>query len=156
MITWNETADLLKLCAVYDQRTVGEEDIKGWLLAAKLAGWTMPLAERIIVEHYATDSDRPRIDPARISDRIRDVRRRAACSFEAPRIPEGLDNDTRAYRDYYRAQLAGHIDGLLARWAAGEELPPGVTYERRELQTPASAEQRRAIEEFAKRRALPQ
>jgi hypothetical protein len=128
MITRDDVIDLLKLAAVFDQRTVGEEDIKGWLLAGRIGRWTGPLATRVLVEHYASDSDRPRIDPARITDAIRKVRSRAAESFVAPRIPEGLDGQGRAYLEWYREQLHGHVDDLLARWADGAELPVGAKY----------------------------
>lgn len=154
MITWNQMADLLKLCAVYDQRTVAEEEIKGWLLTAQVSRWTVPLATRVIVEHYSRDSDRPRIDPARISDAIRKVRARAAESFIAPRIPDGLEG--MAYVHWYREQLNGHVDDLLARWADGAELPVGAKYPA--LGSPMSGgtpEQRAALEAFTARTRIP-
>jgi hypothetical protein len=156
MITWNEMADLLKLCAVYDQRTVAEEEIKGWLLTAKVSRWTVPLATRVIVEHYSRDTDRPRIDPARISDAIRKVRSRAAESFVAPRIPEGLDGHGAAYVRWYREQLNGHVDDLLARWADGDELPVGAKYPA--LGSPMAGgtpAQRAALEAFTARTQIP-
>lgn len=155
MITRDDVIDLLKLAAVFDQRTVGEEDIKGWLLAGRMGRWTGPLATRVLVEHYSQDADQPRIDPARITDAIRKVRHRAAESFVAPRIPEGLDAG-REYLDWYRGQLHGHVDDLLARWANGQELPVGAKY-------PAlgsglaggTPEQRAALEAFTASTRIP-
>lgn len=154
MITRDDVIDLLKLAAVYDQRTVGEEDIKGWLLAGNVGRWTGPLATRVLVEHYSRDADRPRIDPRRITDAIAKVRGRAAESFIAPRIPDGLS--PREYRDYYREHLRAHIDDLLTRWADGQELPAGAHYPA--LGSPMSGgtpEQRAALEAFTARTRIP-
>lgn len=124
MITWNEVADLLKLCAVYDQRTVGSEDIQGWLLVGQHAGWTKRTAQRVIVEHYAIGASKPRITPAQVSDSLRVLRRKAADSFEDPVIPEGFSGGAQYVR-WYRQQMRAHVDALLDRWADGEQLPTG-------------------------------
>jgi hypothetical protein len=156
MITRDDVIDLLKLAAVFDQRTVGEEDIKGWLLAGRIGRWTGPLATRVLVEHYASDADRPRIDPRRITDAIAKVRHRAAESFVAPRIPDGMIGAA-AYRDYYRAQFCAHQDALLARWADGGELPAGAHYPA--LGSPMSGgtpEQRAALEAFTASTRIPE
>lgn len=124
MITRDDVIDLLKLCAVYDQRTVGEEDVKGWLLVAHHFRWSLPAATRVVVEHYAQGAGRPRITPAEITDGLRDVRRRAATSFEAPVIPAQITNAE--YPRWYREQLSGHVDRVLARWVAGDPIPVGT------------------------------
>lgn len=119
-MTWNETVDLLSLAAVFDQRTVGEEDIKGWLLVAELDRWTFAAARRVLVEHYRAGADRPRLTPAAVTDAIRAARRQAGDSFRAPDIPDDLPGSE--YPCWYRARLAEHIDAQLVRWAAGEDL----------------------------------
>lgn len=125
MITHNQAVRLLAFAAAYDQRTVGEYDIEAWEMASGPGRWSYETAQRVIVEHYAADSDRPRITPAMVTDRLRTLRGRAAESFEMPRIPEGLpDGD---YPKWLRGQLAAHCERILQRWAtAGEEPPRGL------------------------------
>lgn len=120
MINRDDVIDLLKLAAVYDARTVGEEDVQGWLLLAQRARWTRHLAQRVIVEHYAEHADRRRIAPADITDAIRDARRQAVATFEAPRIP---DPPPANYPAWYRAQRDAHIDAVMTRWADGHPIP---------------------------------
>lgn len=121
MITWDEVVDLLAIAAVYDCRIADEVDVKAWLAVGQLRGWTAPAAQRVIVEHYSVGADRPRIAPATISDRIAAVRRAAAESFEAPRLPE---SDPDHYPTWLRAQLAAHVDEVLDRWAGHGQDPP--------------------------------
>lgn len=123
-ITWNETADLLKLAAVYDQRTVGTEDIQGWMLVGQHQRWTKPAVQRVIVEHYASGSGRPRITPADVTDRLRALRRHGAASFEDPVIPPGMSGGE--YVRWYRDQMRAHVDRQIARWAAGEPISPAL------------------------------
>jgi hypothetical protein len=121
MITWDEMCDLLSLAAVYDQRTGGDEDVKGWLLVARSQGWTVATAQRALVEHYSQGADRPRVTPAAITDVIRDARRKAAETFIEPDPPETLAPER--YPAWKRARLAEHIDRVLAAWADGAPLP---------------------------------
>lgn len=116
-----EIVDLLTLAAVYDQRTGGEADVRGWHAVAQIENWTAPIAQRVLIEHYSRVADRPRITPAAISDGIRDVRRKAAASFAAPDVPENVTG--REYPLWYRTQLHDHIDRVLDAWAAGEPIP---------------------------------
>lgn len=150
MLTHNEAVRLLAFAAAYDQRTVGEFDIQAWQMASGPGRWTYEAAQRVIVEHYSAGADRPRITPAMVTDALRNVRGRAAESFEAPRIPEGLPNAE--YPAWLRAQLAVHCDALLERWAAtGEDParalppPPVVVSNLDELVTRAPIQHRRAI-----------
>lgn len=121
MITHDDVVDLLKLCAVYDQRTVGPEDLNGWLLVARHARWTKRAAQRVIVEHYASGAGKPRITPAQVSDSLRILRRQAAGSFEDPIVPEGFSGGE--YVRWYRDQMRAHVDELLERWADGQPMP---------------------------------
>lgn len=150
MITRNDVVRLLALAAAYDQRTVGQEDVQAWLFVAQRERWTYLAAQAVIVEHYSRSTDRPRLTPAAVSDRLRVMRGRAAESFEAPRIPDGLAN--RDYPAWLRGQLAAHCDAILERWATtGEEPPRGIqpAHERitttGELSASAPAEHRKAI-----------
>lgn len=113
-ISRNDVVRLLALAAGGDQRTVAAEDVALWHTIATHQRWTFPVAQRVVIEHYSAGGDRRRIDPATITDRIRELRGRAAESFEAPRIPDGLPN--RDYPAWLRARLAEHVDRALDRW----------------------------------------
>lgn len=118
----NEIIDLITLAAVYDQRTGGETDIRGWLAVAQTEHWTPAAAQRVIIEHYSRQADRPRITPAAITDGIRDARRKAAASFIAPDVPDHIAG--REYPHWYRDQLAAHIDRAINNWTShGEPIP---------------------------------
>lgn len=121
MITRNDTVRLLALAAAYDQRTVGDEDVLAWQMAAEVGRWTFSAARRVVVEYYARDADRPRLTPALVSDHLRKLRGAAAESFELPRIPDGLPDAE--YPAWLRRQLAAHCDAQLDRWAATGEEP---------------------------------
>lgn len=148
MITWNEMAKLLKLCTVFDQRTVGAEDIKAWLVVAQLEGWDKQTVERVIIEHYSCGAERPRITPAQISDSLRRLRRQAATTFEDPVIPDGYTGAQ--YVRWYREQLREHIDQTLVRWAAGEDIPLALPQP-----PPPSQRVEDAIKAFAERTRIP-
>ena len=126
-MTWDEIADLLSLAAVFDQRTAGEEDVKGWHLVARLERWPAPAAQRVLVEHYARGADRPRITPAAISDGIRSARSRAAASFVVPDCPDDLAG--RDYPAWLRAQRDAHVQRVLDSWAEGGLIPDSASVE---------------------------
>jgi hypothetical protein len=121
MITRGQVIDLLKLSAVYDQRTVADVDVQGWLLVGQRSRWTSETARRAIVDYYSAGAEQSRITPARISDDIRAARRRAAATFQGPVMPGEMTGAH--YVRWYRAQLDGHVDALMARWADGHEIP---------------------------------
>jgi hypothetical protein len=120
-MNYDEIVDLLTLAAVYDQRTGGEADVRGWHAVAQLERWTAAAAQRVVIEHYSRGAERPRITPAAISDGIRVARRKAAASFVAPAVPDDVAG--RDYPVWYRAQLAAHVDRMLDMWAQGEPIP---------------------------------
>jgi hypothetical protein len=124
----NEIVDLLTLAAVYDQRTGGEADVRGWHAVAALERWTALAAQRVVVEHYSHGADRPRITPAAISDAIRAARHKAASSFVVPNTPDHITG--RDYPVWYRSQLTAHVDKVMDAWANGEtisEVPRELT-----------------------------
>ncbi len=91
MIEWDDMVDLVAFAASFDQRKVSEIDVKAWLMVAQQQRWDVPAAVvRVIAEHYGSQADRPRINPAAITDRLREIRRKAADTFEAPVLPEAL------------------------------------------------------------------
>lgn len=150
MLTRNDTVRLLALAAAYDQRTVGDEDVLAWQMAAEVGRWTFPAARRVVVEYYARDADRSRLTPALVSDHLRKLRGAAAESFELPRIPPGLHDAD--YPAWLRRQLADHCDTQLERWATtGEEpsralpAPPVGVGDLTELVTRAPIQHRKTI-----------
>lgn len=149
-MTYDDVAELLAFCAVYDQRRGDDLDVKAWLMVATDHRWTRDTAFRVAREHYGAGAGRPRLDPATITDRLRSVRGQAAESFEAPRIPEDLPNHE--YPAWLRRRLAAHCDAVLERWAAtGEDPPralpaaPAVVADLDQLITRAPIQHRRAI-----------
>lgn len=117
----DQIIDLLSLAAVYDQRTVGEADIRGWHHVAVAQGWTAAAANRVVIEHYSRGADRPRITPAAVTDGIREARRAAAATFAAPDPPDDLP--AREYPAWLRARRDEHIQRVMAAWATGEPMP---------------------------------
>jgi hypothetical protein len=122
MISRNDVIRLLAMAAGGDQRTVGDDDADFWHAVAIQERWTFPAARRAVIEHYSRGADRPRITPAAVTDRIRDLRRRAAESFELPRIPD--NQPPHEYPAWLRGQQARHIDALLHNWATTGQEPP--------------------------------
>lgn len=130
MIQRNEIVDLLALCAVFDQRTAGPEDVSGWGAVAIAHGWDAAAARRVVIDYYGSGGDKPRLNPAKITDRLAEIRKAAAETFELPDVPPELPIG-QTWPEYLRARRDEHVAGLLARWAdSGEEpraLPTGPT-----------------------------
>lgn len=127
MIDWDDMVDLVALAGTYDQRKISELDVKAWFMSAQVEHWDgVPVVSRVIVEHYSRGADRPRISPAVISDRLRELRRKAADSFEDPKLPAELP-DGQTYPQWYRDRMAEHVAQALAGWAAtGQEPRPAA------------------------------
>lgn len=121
-MTFDQMADLLGFCAFHDKRKGDANDVNAWLVVANDFGWTYDVAFRVAREHYGSGADRPRLEAPAITDRIRAVRKRAAETFEYPRIPDDLPDAE--YPAWLRAQLDAHVDALVHRWAATGEAPP--------------------------------
>jgi hypothetical protein len=118
MITRKEVAALLTRCASSssDQRTIGTADVEDWYEIAVMQHWSYPVARRIIVEYIGSGAGKPRITEAHITDRTKALRSAAAASFVLPVIPDGQHPSE--YPAWHRAQLAAHIDQILAQWVA--------------------------------------
>lgn len=121
-MTWDEVAELLAYCAAYDNRQGDDLDIQAWLDVATDNNWDGLAAARVIREHYGRGGERPRINPAAITDRIRAVRKRAAETFEYPRIPEHVSDAE--YPAWLRARRDEHINALVHNWATTGQEPP--------------------------------
>lgn len=120
-ITSNDMIDFLSLMAAFDQRDNSADDVRAWLLVAELERWDRDAVKRIVLDHYRVGAEKPRLTPALVSDRHRELRRAAASTFEDPVIPPDLGGVT--YPVWYRAQRDKHVAELLKRWAATGEEP---------------------------------
>lgn len=126
MVTRNEIIDLLTLATVYDQRNADEADVQGWLAVAEMENWTAPAARRVVIEHYSRGAERPRINPAAITDRLRDAQRKAANSFVDPDALEGESG--REYVERRRRLMREHIAQVMDAWATkGEPIPEAAS-----------------------------
>lgn len=121
MITGPEIVKILQLCAVFDQRTAGAEDVGGWLAVAQGRGWDAAAARRVVIDYYSSGGDKPRITPAIITDTLAAVRKAAAETFELPDVPPRLPVG-QTWPEYLRERRDAHVTDRLARWAdTGEE-----------------------------------
>lgn len=127
-MTFDEMAELLAFCAFHDKRKGDANDVEAWLIVANDHGWTAATASRVAREHYGSGAGRPRLEAPAITDRIREVRRRAADTFELPRLPDDLA--AADYPAWLRRQRDAHVDALVSAWAVSgaeppAQLPPG-------------------------------
>lgn len=115
-----ELRHLVSAIAKTDRRTIGRDDIEFWGAMAHEGRWTLAAAMRALVVFRST---RPGewLEPGHLSQIIRDARRKAAASFVVPDVPEEITG--RQYPEWYRAQLAAHVDRVLEAWSAGEPIP---------------------------------
>lgn len=121
-VTMAQAALLLAFSAAYDQRTIGDADVEAWYGAATDHRWTWNAARRVIREYYGEGADRPRLEAPAITDRIRAIRRKAAETFEDPRIPDDLSNSD--YPAWLRGLRDAHCADFVYRWATTGEEPP--------------------------------
>jgi hypothetical protein len=118
-LTRDEIVGLLQTAAIYDNRTISEAPIEGWLTASHLGRWTAQYARRAIIQHYTESTNW--LMPAHITEIIRDARKRAGDTFVVPDTPDDVHGPD--LPRWHRTQLAAHQDRLLAKWCAGEPLP---------------------------------
>lgn len=114
-----DVIDVLKACAAYDQRTVGDADVIAWTVALPEL-ITKPAAMEAVIEHY-----RESPMPMRVADLIRIVKSARKARLDAagpPDLPSGLDQVrereyARAWRQAIahgmsREEATSHVDGL--------------------------------------------
>lgn len=114
----HDVIDVLTLIAAYDQRTVGEDDVKAWTQTAHIGKWRTAHAARVVVEHYADQTDR--IMPAHITRRLRELRAHFATTYKHQPIPpqvRGVDAEV----EWERRQVSEHIDRCMDAWANDTE-----------------------------------
>jgi len=91
-MTPDDTVDLLTECATYDQRTVGETDVRAWYKAIGHLDRDDALAA--VARHYGRT--RERIMPADIAQLVREIRieRQARQPHESRALPGACEDDT--------------------------------------------------------------
>lgn len=106
-----ETAQLLTLCAAYDNRTLGDADVLAW--AQVLGDLPYTDAQNAVTAHYATETRR--IMPADVRAGVRRIRRDRLDHADATFVPSphAIDNPRR-----YAEELRDH------RRAIGDGTPP--------------------------------
>lgn len=121
-LTQDDFQSIVDLVVAYTGREPDRTLVETWAAQASIGRWTYPEAARAI--HLWASNREPRdfLEPADVTRTLRRLRRRAAETFELPRIPDGLANAD--YPTWHREQLAAHCDALMQRWAATGEDPP--------------------------------
>lgn len=118
-----ETADILALCAGYDNRRVGEADILAWHRV--IGDLLFEQAREAVFAHY-TDS-RERIMPADVRNRVKIMRAR---QIERAPIPTPASDDPVRYREGLLDRIQAIADGKQVGLAItrGGNSRPGPAY----------------------------
>jgi hypothetical protein len=121
-LTQDDLQAIIDLVVAYTGREPDRTLVETWAAQAAIGRWTYPHAACAI--HLWASNREPRdfLDPADVTRAIRAVRRKAAATFELPRIPEGLPNAD--YPAWLRARRDEHVSALVDAWAATGEEPP--------------------------------
>lgn len=121
-LTEAEFKALIDLVVAYTGREPDKTLIETWATQAGIGRWAYPEAARAIHLWVATRKPQDFLEPSDITRAIRAVRNKAAATFEAPVIPEGLPASE--YPTWYRARQEAHISALVRRWATTGVEPP--------------------------------
>jgi hypothetical protein len=116
MMSRRDVAKLLTFVAAFDQRTVGEADVAAWFEIATYGRWELPHAQRAVVEHYGSETDR--IMPAHITRRLSERRQHFASTFRHEPAPTSVTDDIA----WEREQVKAHITAEMDRWSTGEQV----------------------------------
>lgn len=116
----DELKKLIGAIAASDRRTISKVDVDFWAAMSHEGSWTLNAAMQALIQ-FRVNRPGEWLEPGHITGIIREARRKAAATFEAPAVPDEITG--REYPAWYRAQLAAHVDEVLAAWAAGEPIP---------------------------------
>lgn len=120
-MTAAEVSKLLSLIASVDGRTTEPTDDLVWFAVAESAGWTYPLAERAVIDHFAHSAEW--LKPAHITQRIAEAKAAVHASFRLPPHSAELVDDGPAFTAWARGQALEHMDRGLTEWARRGVLP---------------------------------
>ena len=127
MMTAAEVTKLLSLIASLDGRTTGPTDDLVWFAVAEAAGWTYPLAERAVIQHFAHSTEW--LKPAHITQRIAEARNALKAAFQIPPHSPELADDGPAFVKWAGEQCVQHMQRGLAEWARRGVLPAPLELE---------------------------
>lgn len=148
----DQVIDLLTLAARFDQRTVGDEDVRAWGLIANEQDWHPMAAARALVDHATVDPTPVR--PAHITAILAAVRREIRSRFtEDVCPPRELADDPRAEIAWRRRRVAEFVDRAFAAWSRREPIPN--LPQRRELGETVRPELTAAVDRFETCRVIP-
>lgn len=117
-----ETAALLTLAAAYDQRRLGETDVRAW--QELLADVDAADAMAAVKAHYRDHTER--LMPAHVRDLVAATRRRRLEQAGTAALLPSVDPDDPAYFDELRARRdQAAVAEAIAHHPAGRALPPG-------------------------------
>lgn len=127
MMTAAEVTKLLSLIASLDGRTTGPTDDLVWFAVAEAAGWTYPLAERAVIEHFAHSTEW--LKPAHITQRIDEARRAVRAAFQLPPHSAEFVDTGLEFTRWAGEQCVNHMQRGLAEWARRGVLPAPLAIE---------------------------
>lgn len=122
-----EVTKLLALIAGFDRRTTSASDDLAWYAVADAAGWTYPLAERAVIEHFAHSTEW--LKPAHITQRIAEAKRTVKAAFQIPPHSAELADNGPAFAKWAGEQCVTHMQRGLAEWARRGVLPAPLAIE---------------------------
>ena len=127
MMTAAEVSKLPSLAARLDGRTTDAADDLAWFAVAQAAGWTYPLAERAVIEHFAHSTEW--LKPAHITQRITEAKRTVKAAFQIPSHSADLADNGPAFAKWAGEQCVNHMQRGLAQWALRGTLPTPLAIE---------------------------
>lgn len=144
-MTPEQVIDLLSLAARFDQRTVGDEDVRAWGLIANEQDWHPRAAARALVDHATVDPTPVR--PAHITAILAAVRKEIRSRFtEDVCPPRELADDPHAEIEWRRQRVATFVAAAFEAWSRREAIPhPAQRHELGETERPQLTRQVREL-----------
>jgi len=144
-MTPEQVIDLLSLAARFDQRTVGDEDVRAWGLIANEQDWHPRAAARALVDHATVDPTPVR--PAHITAILAAVRKEIRSRFtEDVCPPRELTDDPQAEIEWRRQRVATFVAAAFEAWSRREAIPhPAQRHELGETERPQLTRQVREL-----------
>ena len=109
-MNYEETTNLLTICASFDARTIGSADVMAW--QSVLSDLAFVDAEQAVKAHYGRETER--IKPAHIRAGVKQIRRERIDTADASFVFNGDPDDIGEYRRQLRAHRRAVGDGQSA------------------------------------------
>jgi Xaa-Pro aminopeptidase len=118
-MNYDETASVLALAASYDQRKVGDTDVKAWL--RQLADLPAADCAQAVFDHYG--ESRERVMPVDVLDRVRAYRVARATAVKDEQVIADVHSLSKGYIRILQARRALIRDGATLEDAVGAVRP---------------------------------